>query len=236
MSIIKSAMAAISKSDSKSLSSCLDKMSKEELQELASKYVATSATIHMTGSWVEESQANLVDFDRKVIQENVSYERGFKGDLEQHYGHSSLHLAALIAIDENVTIDYDADYFTPGSMIYGEDYGLGADDATCSADSNFEERYIRRDELPDDVDIDECELDDSAGDIELRSAFIQAIKIDIHLEDKKVLTLPLLEASPNDQWFIFAILFISSKKSISDLNDHHYSIEDFMENNFGVTL
>lgn len=236
MSIIKSAMAAISKSDSKSLSSCLDKMSKEELQELASKYLATSATIYMSGSWTEESKAELIDPDGKIIQSNISYERYFNGDLEQYYGSSSIHLAALIAIDQNVTIDYDSDYFTAGSMVFGEDYGLGADDATCSADSRHEERYIRFDELPDDIDIDECGLDDSSSDINLGSAFIQAITIDILLADKKIITLPLLEAGSNEQWFIFSLLFMSSKKSISDLKDYHYSIEDFMENNFGITL
>lgn len=236
MSIIKSAMAAISKSDSKSLSSCLDKMSKEELQELASKYLATSATIYMSGSWTEESKAELIDPDGKIIQSNISYERYFNGDLEQYYGSSSIHLAALIAIDQNVTIDYDSDYFTPGSMVFGEDYGLGADDATYTADSRHEERYIRFDELADDIDIYECELDDSSSDINLRSAFIQAITIDILLADKKIITLPLLEAGSNEQWFIFSLLFMSSKKSISDLKDYHYAIEDFMENNFGITL
>lgn len=234
MSIIKSAMTAISKSDSKSLGSCLDKMSKEELQELASNYLVTSATIHMAGSWVEESNANLVDLDGNVVQEDVSYERGYKGAIEQYYGHDSLHFAALIAVNPNVTQDYDADYFTPGSMIFGEDYGYPADDASSSADCNFEDRYIRREEIEEDVDLDECELEDSDADTKLYNAFIQAIEIDLILNTKNKITLPLLEAGSNELWFIFSILFKSSKKSIKDLGNGASEVSEFMENNFGI--
>ena len=234
MSIIKSAISAISNSNMKALISCLDNMSKEELQELASKYVVTSATIHMAGSWVEESEANLIDFDGNVIQADVSYERGYKGAIEQYYTNDSLHFAALVAVNPNVTEDYDADYFTPGSMIFGEDYGHPADDASSNADCNFEERYIRREEIEDDVDLDECELEDSDSDTKLYNAFIQAIEIDLILNTKNKITLPLLDAGRNELWFIFSILFISSKKSIKDLGNGAFEVSEFMENNFGI--
>ena len=236
MSIIKSAMSAISKSDRKSLGSCLDKMSKEEIQELASKYAVTSATIHMAGSWVEESKANLVDYDRKIIQEDVSYERGYKGTLEQYYGPDSLHIAASLAVNPNVTVDFDADYFTPGSMLFGEDYDMPADDVSSYADCNFEERYIRRDEIEDDIDFDECELDESNADIKLGTAFIQATKIDLVLNTNNKITLPLLEAGGNELWFIFSILFMSSKKTLEDLGADVDHVQEFMENYFEIII
>lgn len=232
MSLVKKAISAIGKSNMNALRNCLSEMSKAELQNLASEYHAINATIHMSGSWAEECTGNLIDYDRKIIQRDVKFDRGFRGDIEQYYGSESLHIAAITAIHQNVTVDFDSDYFSSGSMIFGKDYDLGADDANFNADINFEERYIRRDELPDDVDLDECEIDDSEGDIKLSSAFIQAIEIEIELNNKKKLLLPLLEANPNEQWFVFSLLFISSKKAISDIKDHHYDIQEFIENNF----
>lgn len=236
MSFINSAMTAISNSNNESLSACLIEMSKEELQELAGKYKVTSASIHMAGSWVEESTGNLVDYENRIIQSDVEFERGFKGFIEQYYGPDSLHFAALLALDTNVTKDYDEDYFTPGSMVFGEEYGTPADEATSTADSNFEERYIRENEIEDDIDIDQCELEDGDADIKLGSAFIQAMEIDLFLSDGKKITLPLLRSESNERWFIFSILYMSSGKTLADLGRGVEDIKEFMESHFEIVF
>jgi hypothetical protein len=232
MTLITSAISAISKSDMSSLSNCLKEMSKGELQELASNYNANSATIYMDGSWMESLSGNLVDNESQIIQENIKLDRWYGGIIEQYYEKNSLYLAALIAIDYNINSDFDEDYFTIGTMIFGKEYQLSADDCFYDADCNHEERHIRLDEISDEVDVDECNIEDDSSDIKLGYASLLATKIELILNDKKTITLPLFEASPKEQWFIFALLFMSSKKSISEISFYHDRIKSFMEENF----
>ena len=236
MSIIKSAMTAIAKSNSKSLISCLEKMSKEEVQELASHCVISSATIYMSGTWVEESKGNLIDPEDNVLQENISVDRGYKGYLQLHYGPESLHLASIIPIDKN-NFDYDEDYFTQGEMLFGEDYGYPADSVDLDYEAKSEDRYLRESELDlDEFDEHDLSVEDYPGEYRLRSVSISANSIELTIDDNKTLKLPILNADSSVLWFLFSVLFMSSKKSIEDLKPFHYDIQDFMENNFGITL
>lgn len=236
MSIIKPAMTAISKSDSKSLISFLEQMSKEEIQELASKYLVKSAVVNMSGTWVEESYGNLVDSEDNVLQEDISVDRSYKGYLELHYHTESLHLASLIPIDRN-NCDYDEDYFTPGEMLFGEDYGYPADSVELDCECNGEDRHIREDELDlDQYDEFELSVDDSSSGTRLRSTSISATSILLTLDTLKTLWLPIQNVDHSVSWFLFSILFMSSNKPISALKPFHSEIQEYMESYFGITF
>ena len=236
MSIIKSAMTAISKSDSKSLISSLEQMSKEEIQELASKYSVRSAVVSMSGTWVEESNGNLVDSEGNVLQEDVSVDRGYKGTLALYYGPESLHFASLIPIDRN-NDDYDEDYFTPGEMIFGVDYGCPADGVELDCDCKSEDKHIREDELDlDQYDEFELSIDDNSSEITLNSTSICAASIELNFENQKSLKLPIQNVDLSVSWFLFSILFMSSNKPISELKPFYGDIQEYMESNFDITF
>ena len=237
MSIIKSAMAAISKSDIDSLVSYLEQMSKEEVQELASMYSVKSAIVYMSGSWVEESKGNLMDSDDNVLQENVSVERGYKGWLELHYGPTSLHFASIIPIDSN-NGDYDEDYFTPGEMLFAEDYGYPADSVEADCDCKSEFKNIREEELNlDELDEFDLWVDDNDSYMQLSALSISANSIVLTFEEKKTLKLRIHDVDKSVQWFLFSVLFMSSKKSISELDPSLQSmIQEYMECNFDIIV
>ena len=230
MSIIDTAISAIKKQDSDKLIPCLEKMSKEDVQTLAQHFQATSATIFMSGTWMESGKGDLVDSDGNILQANVRVDRGYKGWLELHYGSNSLHLASIIAIDRN-NHDFDEDYFTLGEMRFGEDDGLSPDSFHLDCDCKSEDRYINEDEIENYEDFDEFDLsiEDYSEGGRLVATSISADRIEIKLDSYGLINLPLQEISPNVNWFAFAILFISSKKSISEIEDHHYDIQEFID-------
>lgn len=229
MTNIDIAINAITKKDTEKLIGCLETMTKEEIQDLAEQFQAKSATVHMSGTWMEDGKGDLVDSEGNILQADVSVERSYKGWLELHYGPNSLHLASIIAIDRN-SDDYDEDYFTLGEMRFGDDYGLSPDSFKMECDCKSEDRDIDESQIENYEDYDDFELsiDDYSEGGSLFATSISANQMDIDLESYGLISLPLQNTSANVKWFMFALLFMSSKKSISDLEPHHYDIQEFI--------
>jgi hypothetical protein len=230
MKIIDAAISGITKQDRDKLISCLEKMSKEQIQTLAQQFQATSATIYMSGTWVESGKGDLVDSDGNILQADVSVDRGYKGWLKLYYGPNSLHLASIVAIDRN-NYDYDEDYFTLGEMRFSEDYGLSPDSFELDCDCKSEDRHINEHEIEnyEDYDLFDLSIEDYSEGGRLVATSISANRIEIKLESDRLINLPLQDISPNVNWFVFAVLFISSKKLISDIESHHDDIQEFID-------
>ena len=237
MSVVESAKSAIESSDSEALVEILENLNKCEIQEIATLYEAESVKIHMSGAWVERLKVNLIDSDGNVVLSGVNVDRSYKGNIEQFFDASNLHSAALIAIDANIG-DFDEDYFSPGEMLFGEDYGLDASSAYCTAECKSEDRHINYADIDEeDFDADECEVDDDESDLKLLSASISANKIDIFFRGNSSISFKV-----NDQtscltlWYIFSVLFMSSRKTVDDLSGNESIIRDFMESNFDIEV
>jgi hypothetical protein len=219
MSVIESAKSAIENSDSEALIEILERLNKSEIQDIATLFDAESVKIHMSGTW-------------------VNLDRGYKGSIEQFFDASNLHSAALIALDVNVTSDFDEDYFSPDEMLFGEEYGLEASSAYCTAECKSEDRHINYGDIEDeDFDADDCEVDDDESESKLLSASISVNKIDVIFQCDSSISFKI-----NDQtncltlWYIFSVLFMSSGKSVEDLSGNETIIRDFMESNFDISV
>jgi len=77
MSTTKSVLSAIDNEDSDSLAIFLDKLTKEEIQHVASKCQIQSATFLMRGTWIEKTRGNLLSPDGDIIESNIFIVRIF---------------------------------------------------------------------------------------------------------------------------------------------------------------
>jgi hypothetical protein len=237
MSAIDTAKTAIGNSNFELLEEILEDLSKEQIQELAFYYKTTSVTINMSGTWVEESTANLIDASGKLILSDIQIERGFKGWLAQNYNSSNLHSAALLVLDINFIHDYDEDYFSPGEMLFGADYGYGASSSTYEADCKSEERLFNQDDLDDDIDVDECDFDDADSELIIQNAYIVPNRVVITLDGYPSISFKVSkDMSYSTRWFIFSLLFNSSGKTIEDLGLNSQIVSEFMSENFEISF
>lgn len=238
MSVIDIAKNAINNLNIEKLEDILEDLSKEQIQELAFNYKATSVAINMSGTWVEECKAKLLDASGEVILNDVQVERSFKGWLEQAYSGSNLHSAAIAVLDVNFTHDYDEDYFTSGEMLFGEDYGYGASSSIYEADCKSEERYFNQDDIDDeDFDVDECDIDDSETELTIRSVCIVPDRVVMAIDGHPPMAFEISEnISYSTRWFIFSLLFNSSGKTIEDLGLNSQIISEFMSENFEISF
>jgi hypothetical protein len=238
MSVIESAKSAIENSDSEALIAILERLNKSEIQDIATLFDAESVKIHMSGTWVERIKVNLIDSAGNLALSGVNLDRSYKGSIEQFFDASNLHSAALIALDVNVTSDFDEDYFSPDEMLFGEEYGLEASSAYCTAECKSEDRHINYGDIEDeDFDADDCEVDDDESESKLLRASISVNKIDVIFRCDSSISFKI-----NDQtncstlWYIFSVLFMSSGKSVEDLSGNETIIRDFMESNFDISV
>lgn len=238
MSAIKSINSAIANSNSKSLEVILNKLSKEEAQELAYSYKAISAKFIMSGTWIEKCQTNLLDSSGDIIINDIRVERSFKGKLSQFYDLNNLHSAALLILDPNFLRDYDEDYFSPGEMVFGQDYGYGATSSDFDADCKSEERIFDEDELVDrDIDPLDCEVDDHERELNISNAYITVDRLIIGLDGHPSISIAINEnKSYLVLWFLFSLLFISSEKTVEDLGNNSEIIRDFMSEYFQISV
>lgn len=234
MSTTKSVLSAIDNEDSDSLAIFLDKLTKEEIQQVASKCQIQSATFLMRGTWIEKTRGNLLNPDGGIIQSNIFIDRGYKGNLQQHYGPNSLHFAAIVALKNS---DFDEDNFSAGDMLFGEDQGYPADSVDFDADCKSEDRYIQNGEIDyGEFEEDECEVDDNNTEMLLTNAFILPHFIELIFNNGKKIKLPVYEASANVIWFLFASLFMSSKKTFADISQYAWEISEFMLDRFEIDV
>lgn len=242
MSVIDFAKSAISNSNFEKLEEILQGLTKDQIQELAFYYKATSVIINMSGTWVEECKANLLDASGKIILKDVQIERSFKGWLEQSYDDSNLHSAAIAVLDTNFTYDYDEDYFSSGEMLFGKDYGYGASSSIYEADCTSEERYFNQDDIDEedvdeDFDIDDCDIDDNNSELSIHSAYIIPDRVVIELDGFPSINLKISgDISYLTRWFIFSLLFNSSGKTIDDLEGNSLIISEFMSEEFKISV
>lgn len=236
MSYFNRAAVALKNWNSVDFCNVVDKLGKSEIQELASMFNIQSGTLHMQGTWIEQFKADLVNSDSEVIQAAITCERGYKGKLDQYYSADSLHFLAIICVDTNFTNDYDEDNFKPGTMLF-DFYDAPADSADYSFECNYESRSVRTNDAEDD-DFDESEYDieELNSPIELRQAYIVPTSIELTLVGGKPITFDVSDPSPELRWFLFSSLFISSRKSISELTNHYFEIKDFMAQNFDILV
>jgi len=236
MPAIDTAKSAISNSNFELFEEVLENLSKEQIQELAFSYKATSMTINMSGTWVEICRAKLLNSSGKVVLDDIRLERGYKGWLEQFYDSSTLHLAALAVLDTNFTVDFDEDYFSAGEMLFGKDYGFGASSSDFEAECKSEERiYNELDVDDEDFDPDDCDVDDNDSPVTLRSVYITVNSLIIAIEGHPSISIKVHQATNHLVcWFVFALLFNSSGKSVDELGD--YSVRYFMEDNFQLSV
>lgn len=238
MSVINSIKSAISNSDSELLELLLQKLSKAEIQELACSLKAISATINMSGTWVEECKTNLLDASGEVIISDIKVKRGFKGNLSQYYDISNLHSAALVVLDPNFTSDYDEDYFSPGEMLFGQDYGYGATSSDCDADCKSEQKIFSQDEAEgEEFDSLDCEIGDDERELNLSDACVSIDNLIIELDGYPPVSIGIHEdINYLVLWFIFSVLFNSSGKTVQDLGGQSRLISDFMSENFQISV
>lgn len=231
---VENAKSAIINSNNEMLQKILCALSKEKIQELAFNYKATSATISMSGTWVERCEAKLIGPSGEIVANNIVLERGFKGWLKQSYDASNLHAASLAVLDANFTVDFDEDYFSPGKMLFGEEAGFPASSSSYEADCKSEQRIFDEYELEElDVDPGECEVVENDSEITLHNVYIKPSRLDIPLANNSTISIDVSgQVSHLVLWFVFALLFNSSGKRMDDLGGNAEIIKYFMEDNF----
>jgi len=237
-SVINSAKSAIENSKSELLEEILERLSKEQIQELAFNYKATSVTINMFGSWIEECRAKLLNSSGKKILDDIRLERGYKGSLKQFYDSDRLHLAALVILDPNFSSDYDEDYFSPGEMLFGEEYGFGASSSDFDADCKSEERFFNEfDVNEEDFDPDDCDVEENESGLSIHNVYIVPSLLTIALDGHPSISIKVREDIDHSViWFSFALLFASSGKTIDDLEGNSQIIKYFMSDNFQISV
>ena len=234
MTPTNSALSAINKEDGDSLVTALDKLTKEEIQEVAMKCKIQSATFLMRGTWIERTSGNLLSPDGDILQSDIFIDRGYKGNLQQHYGPNSLHYAAIVAL---IASDFDEDNFSAGDMLFGEDRGCPADSVNFDADCKSEDRYIKNGEIDYGAfEEDECEVDDNDTEMSLTNAFILPHFIELIFKDGKKIKLQVYDGSDNVTWFLFASLFMSSKKTFAAISQYAWEISEFMWDRFEIDV
>lgn len=238
MPTIDAAKSAISDSNFELLEKILEDLSKEQIQELAFYYKATSVKINMSGSWVELCSAKLLNSSGEVVLDDIRLERGYKGWLEQFYDSSALHLASIAVLNRNFTYDFDEDYFSPGEMLFGKDYGFGASSSDYDAECKSEERiYSELDVDDEDFDPDDCDVDENESSLTIQSVYIVPNSLIISLEGHPSISIKVhQDISHLVLWFVFALLFNSSGKSLSDLDGGSAIISEFMDENFQISV
>ena len=238
MHSIDIAKSAISNSNFELFEEILMDLSKEQIQELAFFYKATSVTINMSGTWVEICRAKLLNSSGKVVLDDIRLERGYKGRLEQFYDSSALHLAALAVLDANFTADFDEDYFSAGEMLFGKECGFGASSSAFEAECKSEERiYNELDVDDEDFDPDDTEVDENGSSLIIQSVYIVPNRLIILIEGHPPISIKVYkDISHLVLWFVFALLFNSSGKSLNDLDKDSAIISDFMDDNFQISV
>jgi len=235
MSLTNFASMAIAESNVDTLLEILQKLSKEEIQDLASRFKVHSATINMFGSWVESCLVNIVDIHQNIIQKDIPREQSLCGDIQQLYSAESLHFASLVVLQDNT--DYDEDYFEPRTMLFDGDFGYPADSSSYDFDCRHQELILPRSLTEDeDFDLDNYEIDDYDSLITIDTASISVISIELIFENGTNLDLPLNRSNAKLDWFVFSLLFMSSKKSLQDFNRLDYIISEFMKEHFDIDV
>lgn len=220
MASIKTALSALTGLDSKVLVKSVDKLSRDQLEELATKANVVEAVVHMSGSWIEETYVELTDSKNKVIQKKVPCEQEYRGKLLQFFHLDTLHDAALFVLHQCIDEEFDEDYFEPGSMLLDID---GADDVELNFECTGESI---------DTDVEEYEVNYGKYSVELSSVAITANTISLYIDSGKTLELPLKDASIQLKWFIFSLLFKSSRKTYDDFKNGSEAVDEFIEQNF----
>jgi len=236
MSPFNQAELALKALDTESFVNAVAHLNKEQIQELASQFKVISVKVFMSGSWVEVTTGDLIDSDGKILQENISVDTSYRGYFELLYGQDSLHLASLIPVDTS-NYEYDEDYFTPGEMLFAEDYGYSPDSFVSDIECKGEFRNIREDEIDlDDFDEFDLSVEDSGSETWLNCVAITANRIELTFKDQGVISLPLQNTHHSVSWFAFSILFMSSNKSIAELRPNEDIIKSFMECHYEIVI
>ncbi len=238
MSLIEHAKKSIESANTESLVKLLNQLTKAQIEQLASSYRAKSFTVVMNGSWSVESKANLLDMDGNVVLEGFNLERSYHGSLAQLFDANNLHWAGLFTLASNLGGDFDEDSFTPGSMEFKFDGSDNCVVVDMTADCNSEERHYDPADIADEsVDIDMCEIEELEGTVTLNSASLDISGIEIEISGHPNLIIDI-DDDINHMvcWFVFALLFISSGRTIEELGSDSVYIKDFMEQNFNIIL
>lgn len=220
MASINTALSALTGLDSKALVKSVVKLSREQLEELATKANVVEAVVHMSGSWIEETYVDLIDSKNKIIQKKVPCEQEYRGKLLQCFHIDTLQDAALFVLDQCIDEEFDEDHFEPGSMLLDVH---GAENVELNAECTGESI---------DTDLDEHEVNYGKYPVELSTAAITANTISLRIDSDKSLELPLKDASAQLKWFIFNILFKSSHKTYDDFKNGSEAVDEFIEQNF----
>ena len=236
MSPFNQAKLALKALDTDSFVNAVAHLNKEQIQELASQFKVISVKVFMSGSWVEQTSGNLIDSDGRVVQKNVSVDKSYRGYFEMIYGQDSLHLASLIPVNTS-NYEYDEDYFTPGEMLFAEDYGYSPDSFEVDIDCIAEFKNIREDEIDlDDFDEYDLSVEDSGSKTWLNCVEITANRIELTFKDQGVISLPLQNTHYSVLRFAFSVLFMSSNKSIAELRRNEDIIKSFMECHYEIVI